>query len=116
MLVIRPSTNGIFVGGGDPIPTVGTQLTIRRTPLITDNSDLFDQYTITQGTATMADHGVTDGEPILLFTARNAADHSVGVSFTSGTGGDLSSSSFASVVEGESAGYQQQYVLHTIQA
>ena len=100
-LIIR--TTNIISGAGDALPADGTEITIRRTP-VTDNSGISNEYTITQGTATMADHGVMDGEPILLFTANNGADHSVGVSFTSGTGGDLSSSSFASVVEGESAG------------
>ena len=89
----------ITVGAGAAIPAAGTALTLRRTP-VTMDSRINNFFTITQGTATFADHGVQDGEPIILFVADRNQDVSVGVTFTSGTGGDLSGSAFGSHIEG----------------
>ena len=89
----------ITVGAGDAVPAAGTQLTLRHTPLVVD-SRINNFFTITQGTSTMADHGIPDGEPIILFVADSNRDVSVGVTFTDGTGGDLSGSAFGSHIEG----------------
>ena len=93
----------ITVGAGDAVPAAGTQLTLRHTPLVVD-SRINNFFTITQGTATFADHGVQDGEPIILFVADRNQDVSVGVTFTSGNGGDLSNSAFGSHIEGVAEG------------
>ena len=62
-------------------------------------SILRNDFTVTSGISTMADHGIADGLPIVLFTATEGGDQDLSFIFNNG-GGDLTGSTANSHVEG----------------
>ena len=84
-----------------------TTATALRNNLLTQlqaNVAISNEFTAAAATADARTTGVTVGEPIITLTANDFTDHTIGVTFSNGDGGDLSGSAFGSHVDGTSAG------------
>ena len=68
--------------------------------MISSNTNITDEFTVAQAVADAMTTGVTAGEPIITLVANDDTDHTIGVTFNNGTGGDLSNSAFGSHIEG----------------
>ena len=81
---------------------LNTALELRNDMLATlqDNANITSEFAVTAANATQADHGVTDGEPIILLTANDNTDYTITLTINEGVGSDLSNSVFRSHVEG----------------